>query len=107
MKNIHCQTTVPPFKQQDDINPINLPDQKESYDLENPRVSPKRTLKKKRCFECNKRLNLLPITCKCGVVTCIQHKWPDHDCTYDYRAEATEHLIKNNPVVVATKLNRI
>ena len=70
-------------------------------------VTPKKSLKKKRCFECNKRLNFLPITCKCGVVTCIQHKWPDHNCTHDYRAEAQKQLTKENPVVIAEKLNRI
>ncbi|KKN19439.1 hypothetical protein LCGC14_0945690 [marine sediment metagenome] len=60
-----------------------------------------------RCLVCNKQLGLLPFTCKCGALTCGRHKWPEHDCTYDYRAEALDRLKKDNPVVVADKLIRI
>jgi hypothetical protein len=63
--------------------------------------------KRNRCFACKKRLGLIPFTCKCGVLTCIQHKWPDHHCTYDFHAEAVERLTKDNPPVIAEKITRI
>ncbi len=63
--------------------------------------------KRNRCFACKKRLGLIPVACKCGMVTCIQHKWPDHHCTYDYHAEAVERLTKDNPPVIAEKITRI
>ncbi len=63
--------------------------------------------KSNRCLVCNKRLFLLPFVCKCGVRTCGQHKWPEHECTYDYHAEARERLRKDNPQVIADRLNRI
>ena len=63
--------------------------------------------KSNRCLVCNKRLFLLPFVCKCGANTCGQHKWPEHECTYDYRAEARERLRKDNPQVIADRLNPI
>ena len=66
------------------------------------------TAKKNRCFQCNKRLGLLPFTCKCGANYCTRCKWPeDHHCTFDYRAEGMKKLAKENPVIVADKLTRI
>jgi len=64
--------------------------------------------KKNHCFQCNKRLGLLPFTCKCGTNYCTRCKWPeDHHCTFDYRAEGMKKLAKENPVIVADKLTRI
>ncbi len=60
-----------------------------------------------KCIVCNKRLALLPFKCKCGVVTCVKHKWPEHECTFDYRAEGLERLKKDNPRIASEKLVRI
>ena len=62
--------------------------------------------RKSHCMVCNKRLGLLPFKCKCGGVSCSRHRWPDHLCTFDYRAQEREQLHKNNPVVVADKILR-
>ena len=40
-------------------------------------------IKKQKCFECNKKLGLFPIKCRCNNIFCIKHK-QSHNCSYDY-----------------------
>lgn len=48
---------------------------------------------KKRCFDCNKKLGLLGIECKCGYVYCGGHRLPEkHGCEFDHRKVALERL---------------
>lgn len=75
------------------------------------RLEGKQEFKIKRCpaKNCSKRLGVSNIhTCKCGIVTCIAHRFPeDHSCTIDYKKIGREQLTNNNPVIVANKLQKI
>nr|XP_061836753.1 AN1-type zinc finger protein 5-like isoform X1 [Nerophis lumbriciformis] len=64
--------------------------------------------KKNRCFMCRKKLGLTDFDCRCGNLFCGVHRYSDkHNCPYDYKAEAAEKIRKENPVVVADKIQRI
>ena len=64
--------------------------------------------KKKRCFKCNKKLGLIPFDCKCGNFFCSKCRHPEsHECTYDFRAQAKEQILKQNPVIKFNKINPI
>ncbi|KAJ8402027.1 hypothetical protein AAFF_G00372620 [Aldrovandia affinis] len=63
---------------------------------------------KSRCFQCRKKLGLIGFDCRCGNVFCGLHRYSDqHSCPYDYRAEAAARIRRENPVVVAHKIQRI
>jgi hypothetical protein len=63
------------------------------------------------CTVCKKKLGLMPFTCKCGKNTCINHQWPSHECSYDYKSDAKQKLMKENPKItnnlLATNSERI
>ncbi|TNN36679.1 AN1-type zinc finger protein 5 [Liparis tanakae] len=64
--------------------------------------------KKSRCFMCRKKLGLTGFGCRCGNLFCGIHRYSDkHSCPYDYKAEAADKIRKENPVVVADKIQRI
>ncbi|BAM83368.1 zinc finger protein [Cyanidioschyzon merolae strain 10D] len=71
--------------------------------------SPKREQKDHgNCFKCNRRVGLLGFKCRCGFTFCSLHRYAEqHDCDYDYRARAREQLASANPVVAASKLEKI
>ncbi len=49
----------------------------------------------KRCFDCNKKLGLLGIECKCGYVYCNSHRLPEsHSCEFDHKANGKDKLKK-------------
>jgi AN1-type zinc finger protein 5/6 len=61
-----------------------------------------------RCTTCNKKVGLIPFTCKCddNFKFCSKHRL-DHDCTFDYKKEQLKKLIKDNPKIVAPKTTLI
>ncbi|NXM99432.1 ZFAN5 protein, partial [Sylvia borin] len=64
--------------------------------------------KKNRCFTCRKKIGLTGFDCRCGNLFCGLHRYSDkHNCPYDYKAEAAAKIRKENPVVVAEKIQRI
>ncbi|RXM30775.1 AN1-type zinc finger protein 5 [Acipenser ruthenus] len=64
--------------------------------------------RKNRCFMCRKKVGLTGFGCRCGNLFCGLHRYSDqHNCPYDYKAEAAEKIRKENPVVVADKIQRI
>ncbi|XP_046906997.1 AN1-type zinc finger protein 5b isoform X1 [Hypomesus transpacificus] len=64
--------------------------------------------KKNRCFMCRKKVGLTGFDCRCGNLFCGLHRYSDkHSCPYDYKAEAAAKIRKENPVVVADKIQRI
>ncbi|XP_067378459.1 AN1-type zinc finger protein 5a isoform X1 [Channa argus] len=64
--------------------------------------------KKNRCFMCRKRVGLTGFDCRCGNLFCGIHRYSDkHNCSYDYKSEAAAKIRKENPVVVADKIQRI
>ncbi|XP_010156773.1 PREDICTED: AN1-type zinc finger protein 5-like [Eurypyga helias] len=72
------------------------------------RASPLPKAKHKRCLVCRKKVGLTGFDCRCGNFFCGLHRYSDeHGCPYDYKAEAAAKIRKENPVVVAEKLQRI
>ncbi|KAJ3605007.1 hypothetical protein NHX12_027058 [Muraenolepis orangiensis] len=64
--------------------------------------------RKNRCFMCRKKVGLTGFDCRCGNLFCGGHRYSDkHNCPYDYKAEAAAKIRKENPVVVADKIQRI
>lgn len=64
--------------------------------------------KKNRCFMCRKKVGLTGFDCRCGNLFCGIHRYSDkHNCPYNYKAEAAAKIRKENPVVVAEKIQRI
>ncbi|KAL0248447.1 hypothetical protein GEMRC1_003683 [Eukaryota sp. GEM-RC1] len=61
---------------------------------------------KSRCFQCRRKLGLLGIKCKCGLMVCSQHRI-DHNCTFDFKAEQQERLSRENPEVSSKSVARL
>lgn len=67
------------------------------------------------CCKCQLLMRLILICsgapgfdCRCGNLFCGLHRYSDkHNCPYDYKAEAADKIRKENPVVVAHKIQRI
>ena len=58
----------------------------------------KKKIPKKKCKQCNCKLKLIVYTCKCGHIFCQKHLGAhSHNCTYDYKNEKKEKIIKENP----------
>lgn len=64
--------------------------------------------KKLRCAECNKKLGVIMVMkCHCDKLFCAQHRYAEaHSCTYDYKSEGQKTIARENPVVVAQKLQK-
>lgn len=57
---------------------------------------------------CTKKLGLLGFTCKCGKLLCATHRHPeDHSCDFDHKAHGREKIASDNPVISASKIDRI
>uniref|UniRef100_A0A1A8RIL1 Zinc finger, AN1-type domain 5b n=1 Tax=Nothobranchius rachovii TaxID=451742 RepID=A0A1A8RIL1_9TELE len=64
--------------------------------------------KKNRCFMCRKKIGLTGFGCRCGNLFCGIHRYSDkHNCPYDYKADAAAKIRKENPMIVAEKIQRI
>ncbi|XP_067413731.1 AN1-type zinc finger protein 5-like [Emydura macquarii macquarii] len=64
--------------------------------------------KKNRCFTCRKKIGLTGFDCRCGNLFCAIHRYSDmHSCPYDYKAEAAEKIRKENPIIVAEKIQKL
>ncbi|GIL56649.1 hypothetical protein Vafri_11980 [Volvox africanus] len=61
-----------------------------------------------RCLECKKKVGLTGFKCKCGNIFCGQHRYAEsHDCPFDYKGVHKEKLASSNPVVQASKVQKI
>jgi len=64
--------------------------------------------KKSRCLSCKKKVGLTGFTCRCGGLFCSIHRYSDkHGCSFDYKELGAQEIRKSNPVVVATKVQKI
>jgi len=64
--------------------------------------------KKNRCLSCKKKVGLTGFTCRCGGLFCSIHRYSDkHECNFDYKELGAQEIRKSNPVVVATKVQKI
>ncbi|XWS52869.1 hypothetical protein CRYUN_Cryun11dG0109400 [Craigia yunnanensis] len=61
-----------------------------------------------RCLTCKKRVGLTGFNCRCGMVFCGTHRYPEqHGCTFDFKGMGKEQIAKANPVVKGEKLQKI
>ncbi|KAK1601475.1 hypothetical protein QYE76_059222 [Lolium multiflorum] len=61
-----------------------------------------------RCMSCNKKVRLLGFACRCGGTFCSMHRYADgHACSFDYKKTDREKIAQQNPLVVASKLDKI
>ncbi|XP_074795309.1 AN1-type zinc finger protein 5-like isoform X1 [Natator depressus] len=75
---------------------------------EGEKTSEKPKPKKNRCFTCRKKIGLTGFDCRCGNLFCAIHRYSDmHSCPYDYKAEAAEKIRKENPIIVAEKIQKL
>jgi len=70
-----------------------------------PRVLQKN---KTRCWQCNKKVGITGIDCKCGFIFCGIHRYPsEHACQFDHKARHQQTLRKNNQQIVSKKFDTI
>ena len=69
----------------------------------------KKVIKKKRCYECNKKLKLLEENlCKCNHIFCPKHRLcHSHDCEYIKKNDNKEKIEMENPKVKSEKVEKI
>lgn len=61
-----------------------------------------------RCLTCRRRVGLTGFKCRCGLVFCGSHRYPEqHGCTFDYKTVGKDAIAKANPVIKADKLEKI
>ncbi|GKV34916.1 hypothetical protein SLEP1_g43249 [Rubroshorea leprosula] len=61
-----------------------------------------------RCLTCRKRVGLTGFKCRCDMVFCGTHRYPEqHGCSFDFKGMGKEQIAKANPVVKAPKLEKI
>lgn len=61
-----------------------------------------------RCLACRKRVGLRGFKCRCGDLFCALHRYSEkHDCSYDYKAAGRVAIAKQNPIVKASKVEKI
>uniref|UniRef100_A0A2I3GN91 AN1-type zinc finger protein 6 n=1 Tax=Nomascus leucogenys TaxID=61853 RepID=A0A2I3GN91_NOMLE len=78
------------------------PSEEQCKSLEKPKQ------KKNHCFMCRKKVGLTGFECRYRNVYCGVHCYSDvHNCSYNYKADATEKIRKENPVVVGEKIQKI
>ena len=67
--------------------------------------------KKNRCAVegCKRRLTLTDFACRCGKTCCPSHRFSDdHACTYDYKKDAKQELLKTmSSAVTGVKVEKI
>ena len=66
--------------------------------------------KKKRCNVCNKKVTIISFTCKCSQINlyCSKHRMPElHSCTYDWVKEGKDKIMKENPKIKTSTLEKI
>lgn len=61
-----------------------------------------------RCQQCRKKVGLTGFKCRCGLVFCGQHRYAEaHCCTFDYKTSERQKLAENNPLVQASKVQKL
>ena len=71
-------------------------------------IDKKKKKKKNRCFVCNKKLGLIPYSCRCNneLQFCAIHRYPEsHNCSFDWKKDSIEKLAKLNPKIEGDKFS--
>jgi len=106
--SISCQEEAPDNAEPVLIQPVAISTPSTATEEEEARAPEPPKPKKNRCFTCRKKVGLTGFDCRCGQLFCGIHRYSDkHSCPYDYKAEAAAKIRKENPVVVADKIQRI
>jgi predicted nucleic acid binding AN1-type Zn finger protein len=59
-----------------------------------------------RCLTCRKRVGLTGFKCRCDMVFCGTHRYPEqHECAFDFKAMGKEQIARANPMIKADKLD--
>lgn len=62
----------------------------------------------KRCWKCNTKIGLTGFKCACDYVFCSKHRLPEeHECSFDYKSRDQSKISKNNPIIIAKKIEKI
>jgi hypothetical protein len=74
-----------------------------------PVLSPVDNNTRYSCSQCKKKLRLTNrFMCRCGLCLCSMHRYSDrHPCTFDFFAENSKLLTKQNPVTSGSKIAHI
>jgi len=62
------------------------------------------------CDFCKKKkVNIIPYKCKCGIEKlCSKCRYPEtHNCSYDFKTEGKILIEKNNPRIIANKIESL
>ena len=58
--------------------------------------------------ECNKKLRLIDLECRCGKKFCQQHKFPEeHKCEYNYKDSSKRDRSAEMMKCIANKIQKI
>jgi len=61
-----------------------------------------------RCMTCRRRVGLTGFKCRCGMMLCGTHRYPEqHACEFDFKGMGRDQIAKANPVVKGEKLEKI
>lgn len=59
-------------------------------------------------IECNKKLKLTDLSCRCKKIFCSIHRLPEsHHCAYDFKENGRQQLEDNNPICIHQKIIKI
>jgi len=61
-----------------------------------------------RCFSCRKRVGLTGFKCRCRNTFCGLHRYAEkHTCSFDFKSAGREAIARANPVVKASKIDKL
>lgn len=61
-----------------------------------------------RCLSCRKRVGLTGFKCRCGNTFCGAHRYAEkHSCSFDFKAAGRAAIARANPVVQASKIDKL
>ncbi len=61
-----------------------------------------------RCFSCKKKIGLTGFKCRCGYTFCGTHRYAEaHACDFDYKELGRQTLAKQNPLCMASKVQKL
>ena len=87
---------------------IEIEKEKTNENTEINEISNKNYLNRCNYPDCNKKLKLTDIKCRCGFKFCALHRYSDkHNCGFDYKNMGKIELTKQNPVVNFSKFEKI
>ena len=69
----------------------------------------KKKKRSKRCLTCNKKVGIVPYTCRCNIeyIFCSKHRLPSkHNCSFDYKNFKKNKIENDNPKIEFDKINK-